>query len=237
VTRCRAQWEPILDSDTFDRLQAALAARRIVSDKWTGERRHLLSGSTLRCGVCGSKVHAHKQSSGQWTYRCRGHVTRDETGTNEHVLREVAAFALLHPIHVGSWESQQRADLSDQIERLERQAADLDARFVTSGGDVGRLGRMLFALDAQLAALREEQMERLALETGIEWAQFDLEDLLATTAIDSAGIDTQRAAIALYAQEVVIHPAKKRGRGFDPTSIEIRFRDVERLTWRGIVEQ
>lgn len=77
----KAQWEPILEPDVFDRLQAAIAARRQVSDAWTGERRHLLSGTLLRCGFegCGQRLLPISRRAGRTRTgtagTCRGTVT------------------------------------------------------------------------------------------------------------------------------------------------------------------
>ncbi len=43
--------------------------------------------------------------------------------------------------------------------------------------------------------------------------------------------------LALYVEKVVLHPSKKRGKGYDDTATEIVFRDPNRLTWRAIIEQ
>ncbi|MHB8185887.1 MAG: recombinase family protein [Dermatophilaceae bacterium] len=243
-----AKWEPILDPETFDRLQAALLARRVVSDRWTGDRRHLLSGKFLRCSVCGEKLLPFGQTTGRVTYRCRGHLARDRDRTDAHVLRLVREYALANPIKVTSWETEERADLSEQIATLEQRLADMEDQFVTAGGDAARFGRVSSALDAQLAALRAERLDRLAMETGVEWAQFDMTTLLGQSGsllpqdtdqekqAKADFIEEQRNAIRLYVDKIVIAPTARRGRFFDADSIEIHWRDVNRLRWSGVVE-
>ena len=239
-----AQWEPIFDGDTFDQLQAALMARRQISDRWTGQRRHLLSGSFLRCGVCDEKLEPFQATTGIPAFRCRGHLTRNRDKTEEYVLRLVREFAADNPIQVTSWETEQRAGLSEEIDRLERRLAELEDSFVTSGGDPARLGRMTAALDAQLEALRAERLDRLAMETGTQWVQFDLNTLLARSAsllsnddpTKADMIEQQRSAIRMYVDKVVINPTAVRGNRFDFDSVDVQFRDPNRLTWKGIVE-
>ncbi len=115
----KAQWQPILEPDVFDRLQGTLQARRVVRDAWTGERRHLLSGSFLRCGVCQARLAPFLQTNGKHTYRCRGHLARDRDRTDAFVLAQVREHAAINPIRISSWETEARADLSEEITRLE----------------------------------------------------------------------------------------------------------------------
>lgn len=243
----KAQWEPILEPDVFDKLQGTLQARRVVRDAWTGYRAHLLSGSLLRCGACQARLAPFLQTNGKHTYRCRGHLARDRDRTDAFVLARIREHAHANPIRVTSWETEERAGLSDEIARLESRLADLEDNFVSQGGDAARLARLTAVIDAQLDALRAERLDRLAMETGVEWAQFDLDGLLgvsgsllpnATKAEQKAKselIEQQRNAIRLYAEQVTIHPSKIRG-PFDESSIKIVWRDVNRLRWRAVVE-
>lgn len=240
-------WDSILTPEQFDALQVALMQRRKVSDRWVPDRRHLLSGSMLRCW-CGQKTLAFHSSSGSTAYRCRGHLARSRDHVDRVVLERVRDFAREHPIEVTSWESEQRADLSDEIRQVEQQLADMEDNFLTSGGDAARLGRMTAVLDERLAALRAERMDRLATETATRWIEFDLHALLGESAslmphdtdlqqaAKTARLEEQRAAVSLYVEKITLRPSTKRGRFFDDAAVDVQFRDPSRMTWRGIVE-
>jgi site-specific DNA recombinase len=236
----KAKWPPILEPDTFDRLQAALQARRVVSDVWTGERRHLLSGSLLRCGVCGQKVLPFQQTGGKNAYRCRGHLARNRDRTDEHVLAMVRQRIAENPVTLDSLQIERGADASAEIERLLRQRADLEDNLIPSGGDAATLGRLLGAIDARVAALEADQSERLAMETGWEWLPFKphlLESSGSLLPNDDPGkaalIEKQRAAIRLYVKQIYVFPTKVRGRFFDESSIRIDWRDPSQFWARG----
>lgn len=244
----KAAWPAILPGDVFDELQAALAARRVVSDLWTGERRHLLSGAISACGVCGQKLLPFLNTKGAWAYRCRGHLARNRDRVDEYVLAQVIEYAQDHPIRVHSWSREERVDLSERIEVLERRLSDLEEQFLLNGGDAARLARMTATLEAELEALRAERLDRMSEHAGAQWAEFDMSKVLARSAsllpqgtpeessLKARAIEEQRAALRLFVGRVVIHPTALRGNGFDPSSIDVQYRDPNRLTWRAVIE-
>lgn len=258
--------EPILSPDVWDEAMQALAARSITTDRWTGARRHLLSGTLTRCGECGEKVFPHMQTNGKTSYRCRGHVSRDRDHTDAYVLQEVRDFALANPIRVGAWSMEERVDLSNQITDVENQIYDLEEKFLANGGDAARLARMTARLEEKVERLRAQQVDRLAQQQNHalmshEYAQLDLTKLLATSAsllpngdheegmtdaqkskadrlkqTKADAIREQRAAVRMFVSEIVVHPSKVRGRRFDYDSIEIKWRDPESIRWAGTIE-
>lgn len=229
------QWPAILTPKEFDTLQIAIAARRRVEDRWTNARTHLLSGSLTRCGSCDGKVLAFKQSTGVWAYRCRGHVLRNEANVDAHVRAAVVQYALEHPVRVAEWQQEQQVDLSVQIAVLERRKTEVVRAFAQHGGDAASLAMLTADLQAQVDALRGQQVEQVVLGSDFEWAQFDVSDVMADTATTAEGIEQQRAVLALYVDRITLHPSKQRGRGYDETATEIVYRDPNRRTWRGIV--
>lgn len=237
VPGVRGEWEPVLTEATFDRLQIALAARRVVQERWTNSRRHLLSGSMLRCGTCNEKVVAFQQSTGVWAYRCRGHVTRNEAHVDRHVREATIAYALEHPVRIEAWDSEEQADLHAQVVALEQRKAEAVRAFAEHGGDAAALAMLTADLRARIDAAKDRQIERAVLETGLDWAQFDVSEVLNKPAETPEAIDQQRAVLALYVERVVLHPSKKRGRGYDETATDVVFRDPNRLTWRGVIER
>lgn len=236
VPDVEGQWQKVLSPEEFDALQIGLAARRVVQERWTNERRHLLSGSMLRCGSCDGKIHAFQQTSGAWAYRCRGHLTRNEDHVNRHVREAVIAYALEHPVEVSAWDREETASIWAEIARLEQKKADTIRAFTdTDDSDPATLAIVTRNLTRQIDALKERQVEQAVLDAGIQWAQFDVTEVLARPAETPEEIEQQRATIGLYVSRIVLHPSKKRGRGYDDTATEIVFRDPNRLTWRGVV--
>ncbi len=231
------QWDAILTPEEFDRLQVAMAARRRVEDSWTNRRQHLLSGSLLRCCTCDGKVLAFQQTSGVWAYRCRGHVCRDERNVDEHVRREVTAYALEHPVQVSEWQREEESDLSEQVGALERRKADAVRAFAEYGGDPSALAMLTAEVQARIDALRGQQVQEAVADFDAEAAQFDLSELLAGPATSPEQLEQQRTAIRLHVDRVILHPSKRRGRGYDETATQITFRDPRRLSWRAIVER
>lgn len=55
--------------------------------------------------------------------------------------------------------------------------------------------------------------------------------------VKSRMVEAQRSALRLWVEKVVIDPTALRGRVFDEASVDIRFRDPDRLRWQAIVEK
>ncbi len=229
------QWPAILTPVEFDTLQIAISARRVVEHRWTNARMHLLSGTLLRCGTCDSKVLAFKQTSGVGAYRCRGHVLRNEANVDAHVRSAVIQFAMENPVRVSEWQQEQQADLSSQIATLEHRKAEAVRAFARHGGDPASLAMLTADLQAQITALRSQQVEQVVLGSDLEWAQFDVSDVMAAPVTTAEGIEQQRAVLALYVDRITLHPSKQRGRGYDETATEIAYRDPNRRKWTAVV--
>lgn len=239
-----ALWEPILPPDEFDRVQAAIDGRSVTNDGWTSQRRHLLSGTIMRCSECGEKLLAFQQTGGKTSYRCRGHLSRNRDRTDEFVLSQVRGYISEHPFRVSSWSVVHDSSLNDEIVRLERQLVGMEDAFVTSGGDPARLARMTSALDVRLSALRAQREHRMVTHTGQSLATYDVNDLLDVSAslMDNDDpekpekIEAQRRVIQLYTTSITVSPSKVRGRFFDESTIKIEFRDPALYDTKGTVD-
>jgi site-specific DNA recombinase len=232
----KAQWQPILEPDVFDRLQAALQARRVVSDVWTGERRHLLSGTLLRCGVCGQKVLPIQQTGGKHAYRCRGHLARNRDRTDEHVLAMVRQRIAENPITLASLRIERGTDPSAEIEEIERTLAEMDEDWYANRGSVARYARVTAQLEADLVRLKADKSDRVAVETGLEWVVAEPHLLESSGSLlpkddprKASLIEKQRFAIQLYVRQIHVFPTSMRGRFFDSDSIKIDWRDLSRF--------
>lgn len=217
------QWTPLLTRERWDRVQTALAARRSVSERWTQRRRHLLSGLAT-CGVCGGMVVGSKGSNGRASYRCRekAHLFRSEPRVDEHVVREVAAFAAENPLRLGEVTAPRQQELADRVAEVERRQAELGEQYAAGQVSVAAFTAADRRLTADLEQLREEQVaafeagrpRRVQLDFGC-WEEMDL--------------DERRQLLELYVERIVIHRAKQAGQ-FDAASIEIVFRDPQAVS-------
>lgn len=229
----RGTWPPILDEGTFERVLVALDRRRPTT-RVTNARKHLLSGLVV-CGVdgCDLPVQIAHQSSGVLGYKCpRAHLARNQRHLDAHVRQEVIRYAAEHPIRVGDWQDPEQAALSAQIAALEARKAEAADQFVDGTLPPDMLRRIGSRLQAEIDALQERQVTGAAVAFDVEWVALDLAD-----AWDDMPLHQQRAAILLYAQRIALLPVKARGRGFDPSSVEIVFRGTNRVRWTGIVER
>ena len=225
----KASWPAILTPEQYDQVQIALAARRRINDAWTTRRTHLLSG-LCRCGLCPDqpKMVGFAQTNGRSAYVCsvQRHLTRDEQHVDRFVLDEVKRRAAERSIPVAEWSDTEAAEIARQIADLEARKHDAARRFVDGSLPADVLTTVVAEFDERIAALREQQVtEHLAHR--FDAVTFDLTD------IDDLPLDDRRTAIEMYVQRVVIHPAKRKGRGFDPSTVEIVWKDLDGLRLHG----
>lgn len=203
----RGVWEPLLDQDTFDRVQAVFAADgRGVGRK--GSRKYLLTG-TLRCGVCGGRMHGGKTPT-SYAYLCDVNATEHSLGiqgpkTDQMVLDVVRA-------RLASVELPEvQEDAPPAPERLEG-----ISRMISELMDAYRAGRLSAALVfPQIEELEAEraqlQADRAAMiKATATPARPTVEDL------DKLDVDRQRAVMSTLLDAVVVAPAKRRGSAWTP---------------------
>lgn len=141
----RGQWEPIVDEETWERVQAVLddpGRRPKVAGKGGKTARTHLGSGLWRCPVCGGRVHLQGVC-----YTCTGHVTRKADAVDAYV-QDVVLAVLKRPdftdlVCVRRDADRQRAQelrreitaLRDRVERAERDYADDAIR----AGDLARV--------------------------------------------------------------------------------------------------
>lgn len=233
VPNVEGAWPAILDEDTFDRLQVAVAARRRKSERWTNQRRHLLSG-LLHCAVCDATMRAYRQHRGVWAYRCVGDgcVSRNLAAVDEHVTSELIAFAREHLVRVTEWDDREGDEIATRIAELEARQNEAAEQFADGSLPANMLRTIGDRLQQQIDELREQQVQRQAETVDRPWVQFDL-----GASWDGLSLDEKRDAIRLYVRRVVVHRAKAMGPGFDPSTVTIEFRDPEQLEVRGVTDR
>ena len=226
----KGEWPPILDSATWERVQVAMAARRLVDDRWTNERKYLLSGVLMRCGLCGEKMHVSKNRDQVPAYRCRTHVSRNMALTDAFVISEVHKRADEVAFTVTDWFDPEQAEIAERITSLEAQQVEAAEEFVDGGLSPAALRAMDAKFTREIAALRDQQAESFTHGLEAQAAKFDLSDW------DSMTLEERRTALTLYVEKIVVHPQKTRGRGaFDTAAIEIVWRDPETLRFRAVI--
>lgn len=228
-----AAWPAILDVDTFRRLQVAMDRRR-PANSMSNARKYLLSGIAL-CGAdgCGKPMQVAYHPRGVLGYKCvSGHVGRNMKHLDEYLRQEVTAFAAEHPVRVSEWQSPEGADIAARLEALERRKIDAANQFADGSLPADMLRVIGNSLQTQIDALQQEQDDSAAVDFDLaRWVAFDFSNCW-----DGLPLVEKRTAIAMYVTRLVVNPAKRKGAGFDPASIDITFRDPDRMAFRAVVE-
>jgi len=236
VVVARYDGEPVLDDETFDRLQALFLGRRrgrVVGEKYVGT-------GIIRCGVCKRPLSARKQEktyadgSRRSTYFCNperrgcGKVYADVRAV-DHELRKLSVKRLSDPRRVaaiGAARSQVAGRLAEvkkeiaEIEVLQRALSDrlgrreirLDAFDVANKPLAADLARLLTERDSLPGGLPDTPPEELGrIEVESRWD-------------DAVDVADRRAMLtdALENEWLLIDP---KGRGgskvFDPTRMRL----------------
>jgi site-specific DNA recombinase len=225
------RWDPILSEDDFDALQIAMKARKQHPDNWSQRRVHLLSG-LARCGRCDAPMIGFRSSKGSWTYQCQAmhHLSRVKAPLDEFVIGQVKARAAETVFNVDSFSSEEAQQVRRGIGVLEERKADAIRELV--GGKIGPsdLSAMIAEFDSRIEALRGSQVGRAVEAQNIDAVQFDLDRF------DDMPVEEQHTAIRMFVTRIVVRPAGSGRHKFDPTLIDIEWRDPDSLRWRGVVE-
>lgn len=205
----RGVWEPLIDDDTYDRLQAALKGRKGSGGR-RGARKYLLSG-LARCGVCGARMYGTATPSGH-NYVCRGtagaggeHTVAvsgtmtDETAAAVIVAR-LAQVGDLEAPAPPPWPGQARlAAIPDKIGEV-----------MTAYRQGALSGAVAFpqvqALEAEQAELSAEREEWVAAHPSGGAASVDPE------AFDGLDLDRKRAIAETLLDAVAVAPSRKGAR-------------------------
>ena len=155
--------EPIIDETKWDRLQARLDAKahgtgvpkdatpwlHVIYCQPCGRELYLARTIVnLVRGVSERKYYRHKDAS-----QCSTHINGDrlEAQIEPLVLRAFDGMPIPEVVR------EPMVSRADELARIEQSIRDLEEKFVTSGGDVGRLARLTSDLAARAHALRAEE--------------------------------------------------------------------------------
>jgi site-specific DNA recombinase len=226
-----AVWPGIIDRQTWDKLQAALAG---ASRPRSTRASYLLAGLAI-CGRCGRRLTGNIRSDGQSDYRCSpradeascGRVSRRARLLDTYVTEEVFA-ALDTPKLIAAIRAQAKGDcpeahllqtLRDDQEAIEQLAADhYVARLIERG-------EFLAARQGLQSRIDDTKRALATIDRGTLIADLPTGGEAVRAAWGERGVDWQRALLRTVLEKVVVHPAVRGHNFFDPTKIEI--------VWRG----
>jgi len=223
----RGQWEPLLDVDTYDRLQAVLDGRggRKGAGSRPGARRYLCSG-LVRCGSCRARMtgvwieerntHRYLCGVGNVSTDDRHVVTATGAGVDEVVTKAVLArYATVKTEDAVAPEFEGDARLAE----VRKMLAELEAEYMAGNVPAARYYRMSNKLDDEkdeLVAAREEFIHAtvgppVAPVTPEMWAGMSMGE--------------RRAKIERLVEAVIIKPGSRAaGPKFDKDRVAIVWR-------------
>ena len=210
----RGEWEPILDRDTYDRLQALLATpERRVRVPRRGARHYLLTG-TIRCSVCNGLMmygNRFKGSKGErHNYVCSNpeHAMSVSGGPVDELVSDLVLARLANEeveVEAGPWEHE--AELKATQEKVDELMKAYDDGTLSAAVVFPRVK----PLEEQVADMQRSRAEWLVRTTG------PAPRALSKDEWDALGVDRQRAQIEQALEAVMVKPPKtRRSNRFDP---------------------
>ncbi len=224
-------WPAIVDRVKHEKVVALLtqpARRTNATVTRPGARRHLLSWGIGECGVCGAKLRAvtkrgrHGRPLDLYVCDGKGCVGRSEPSVDEFV-REVVIGRLSQPDAL-DWligDDEQARHYSDQVDALNRRLAEAADAFADAAISAEQLRRITARIQPDL-----DEAERRLRESVVT---LDVEAIrpLAGPAgrqrWDEMAVAQHRAVLEALGMRVLINPTRP-GPGFDPASVEIRWK-------------
>lgn len=197
--RATGRHKPLVDPDTFDRVQALLSARSVAGDR-PHKHQHYLRGS-LYCAACGGRLlySKHRGNGGEYEYFCCiGRTSRRQGGrcpSRHYSVPEVEAAIAEHyrtvhvpgPVREAIWTDVRRdaaertAIVAKDIERHQRKIKKLEgnqSRLVQMSYD-GLVSNEVLATEQQRLESEKNQAQRL-----LEAAELHASDI--ESALDGA---------------------------------------------------
>jgi site-specific DNA recombinase len=220
------QWEPIISEETFWQVRAILSNPTRRTNPGRDGRVHLLS-TIAKCGLCGRTmvVGTGKGGAGPYTaervYRCAsGEISRNQASVDDLVTRVILG-------RLGLPDAKDLLVNRDQVDKARiavARARELQDRL---DGAVDAFGAGVIDL-AELIRIKKSikpQIDEAQAEASVPSRAKVLGDLVSR---DPAEVwvslsDEQRRAVVALLVDVTILPSR-HGRGFDPESLKIEWR-------------
>ena len=220
----RGLFDAVLDEDTWEAVVAVLTAPdRVTRHVHVGGRKYLLSG-VVRCGLCGS--HLHGNANTKWatfTYSCKlptsgggcGKVAITGPRVDEMVTELVIGY-------LGEVEVQRTTTPWPQESELESVRARI-AELMKAYGDGTLSSDVVFPavhrLEQRINELSDERADWLRRQVAVTSRPADVRadwpDLT---------VEQRRSIIQSVLEAVVVKPAARTGGRFDPTRVEVVWR-------------
>lgn len=216
----RGQWVPILDQDTFDRLQAVICKPPSKRQRGKrGSRVYMLSG-ILMCGICRGRLYGarvDRPGAGPHRYVCLGSVD------NKHVLgvggKSMDAYigeAVLRAMEEEDVEAGPVSFTGDErIEELRGLVEETEAAYYAGQMKLEAYLRITGKAEEELATLEEDKKKFTRLVSGPPVEQISREAWLDLTP------GQQRARVESVIDTILIKPTDSRGPKLDPDRVDI----------------
>jgi DNA invertase Pin-like site-specific DNA recombinase len=219
----KAKWEPILDEATWRRLR--LMIRDPSRTRIPPRRAYLLTGGIARCGRCDAPLHAQRKESGARQYACIGGPDKGGCGgltcaaePLEALITE-AVFLRLDAPRLGQAvaKANSDSDAAGELAAVEGRLEELAEMYASGDIDRSEWLRARRSLDVRRqraqASLGRDERDR-ALEP------FANRPGVLRKAWPSMSLDQQRAVMFAVVDRVIVGPARRRGRIFDPNRVK-----------------
>jgi site-specific DNA recombinase len=221
------QWEPIIPEETFWQIRAILSNPARRTNPGRDGRVHLLS-TIAKCGLCGRTMVVGTGKGGEGPYRAErvyrcasGEISRNQASVDDLVTRVILGRLALP-------DAKDLLVNRDQVGRARIAAAralELEDRL---NGAVDAYGAGAIDL-AELIRIKKSikpQIERAQAEASVPSRAKALGDLVSRDPgeVWASLSDEQRRAVAALLVDVTILPSR-HGRGFDPESVKIEWKE------------
>jgi site-specific DNA recombinase len=209
-----AAWPAVLDDTTWRQLRAVLYDKSRA--RGTVARVALLAGMA-RCASCGATLMTQRRANGVRVYVCPARSLGGCGGVHvvaEPLERHVEA-AVLAELNRPEFLAELAGDGDGRRDKLTAELEAIDAKRTElaelwASGELGAAdwttaGRRLDATEAELRA----ELARVP-------APIELDPRLVAEGWEAMTLGEQRAILNMFVVAVTVHPALRRGRGFDP---------------------
>lgn len=213
-------WEPLVDEDTFTRLQLAIKpspdARGRIPRK--GARHYLLTG-VARCAVCNAVMYGNRYSEGRHYYTCHdgvGHTVTVSGVSTDRLVRDLV-LAKLEDVEMAGGERPWpgAAQLQETQERMER----LMAAFLDGSLSAATVFPEAQALEVEMVEMRKARSLWQVDAEGPSLTPMTVDEW------ESAPMHRRQGIVAQLLDAVFVRPATRpRGNRLDPSRIEVVWR-------------
>jgi DNA invertase Pin-like site-specific DNA recombinase len=207
-----AKWPAIVTPEELEAVRRLLRARggRRTPESW---RRYLLSGGLAVCGRCGAALHARRRGNGTPVYHCE--KSRGGCGSLsvvaerlEESVTEMAFGACERLALVDTTAPSDGAEVSEVQGKLAALAS------MWAAGDIEI--EEWDAAKAVLLARRDEAARRSAPDP---LAAYRGSENALEAAWPTLSVQSRRVLLEALMEHVEVHPAKQRGRTWDPSRV------------------